>query len=127
MSRLGVVRREDEPTRRRTTDHPTRTLHGMTSPVPVEGPTSEPQMVDWTFAVSIGSLLAGEGPTATRAEADGAVAELRAGAARSTGLVRDFTGLDAPEGTAPVLVVDRPGWVRANAEGFKAATAPMMR
>ena len=84
-------------------------------------------MVDWAFAVSVGSMLAGEGPTATRAEADGVVAELRAGAARSTGLVRDYTGLDAPDGTAPVLVVDRPGWVRANAEGFKAATAPMMR
>jgi coenzyme F420 biosynthesis associated uncharacterized protein len=26
-----------------------------------------------------------------------------------------------------VLVVDRPGWVQANADGFKVATAPMMR
>ncbi len=84
-------------------------------------------MVDWRFAVALGSKLAGEGPVVTRAEADDAVAELRAGAARSTGLVRDFTGLDAPDGTAPVLVVDRPGWVQANAEGFQVATEPMMR
>ncbi|KAA1428505.1 zinc-dependent metalloprotease [Nocardioides antri] len=84
-------------------------------------------MVDWGLAVAIGSKLAGEGPTVTRAEAGSVVAELRADAVRSTGLVRDFTGLDAPDGTAPLLVVDRPGWVRANAEGFKVATGPMMR
>ncbi|KRB80316.1 coenzyme F420 biosynthesis-associated protein [Nocardioides sp. Root190] len=83
-------------------------------------------MVDWEFAIALGSRLAGEGPVVTRPEADDAVAELRAGANRSTGLVRDFTGLDAPDGTAPILVVDRPGWVRANAEGFAVATRPMM-
>jgi len=85
-----------------------------------------PQMIDWGLAVALGSRLAGEGPTVSRAEAAGAVAELRAGAHRSTGLVREFTGLDAPEGTAPILVVDRPGWVQANAEGFAAATRPMI-
>ncbi len=90
-------------------------------------PTSEPQMVDWGLAVALGSKLAGEGPAVTRDEADAVVAELRADANRSTGLVRDFTGLDAPDGTAPIVVVDRAGWVRANAEGFKVATAPMMR
>jgi coenzyme F420 biosynthesis associated uncharacterized protein len=86
-----------------------------------------PPMVDWSLAVSIGSMLAGEGPTVTRTEADDIVAELRADAERSTGLVHEFTGLSAPRGTAPVLVVDRPGWVQANADGFKVATAPMMR
>jgi coenzyme F420 biosynthesis associated uncharacterized protein len=86
-----------------------------------------PPMVDWSIAVSIGSMLAGEGPTVTRTEADDVVAELRADAERSTGLVHEFTGLSAPRGTAPVLVVDRPGWVQANADGFKIATAPMMR
>lgn len=85
-----------------------------------------PAVIDWRLAVSLGSKIAGEGPTVTRDEAAEVVAELRAGAARSTGLVRDFTGLDAPDGTAPVLVVDRPGWVRANAEGFAVATRPMV-
>lgn len=83
-------------------------------------------MVDWELAVALGSRLAGEGPVVSRSEADEAVAELRAGANRSTGLVREFTGLDAPDGTAPILVVDRPGWIRANAEGFAIATRPMM-
>ncbi|TWG90636.1 putative hydrolase/coenzyme F420 biosynthesis associated uncharacterized protein [Nocardioides sp. J9] len=85
-----------------------------------------PPMIDWGLAVALGSRIAGEGPVVTRAEADDAVAELRAGANRSTGLVRDFTGLDAPDGTAPILVVDRPGWVQANAEGFQVATQPMV-
>ena len=84
-------------------------------------------MVDWGLAIALGSRIAGDGPVVSRAEADAVVAELRADAARSTGLVRDFTGLDAPDGSAPVLVVDRPGWVRANAEGFRVATRPMMR
>ncbi len=99
----------------------------MTRPLPAARPTAEPQLVDWELAVSLGAKVAGEGPTTTREEADSVVDELRAGASRSTGLVRDFTGLDAADGTAPILVVDRPGWVRANAEGFQVATAPMMR
>ncbi|WP_225869060.1 MULTISPECIES: zinc-dependent metalloprotease [unclassified Nocardioides] len=93
----------------------------------MSAPASElPPMIDWGLAVSLGSRLAGDGPTVTRAEAGDAVAELRAGAHRSTGLVREFTGLDAPDGTAPILVVDRAGWVQANAEGFAVATRPMV-
>ncbi|GAB3761879.1 zinc-dependent metalloprotease [Nocardioides ginsengisegetis] len=83
-------------------------------------------MVDWDLAVSLGSRLAGEGPDVTRAEAERAVAELRAGADRSTGLVREFTGLVAAERTAPVLIVDRPGWVQANADGFATILAPVI-
>ncbi|MFN8195538.1 MAG: zinc-dependent metalloprotease [Nocardioidaceae bacterium] len=83
-------------------------------------------MIDWEVAVSIGSRIAGEGPPVGAAEAADAVAELRAGAERSTGLVREFTGLVAAERTAPVLVVDRPGWVRANAQGFATILEPVV-
>ncbi|GAA1798367.1 zinc-dependent metalloprotease [Nocardioides hankookensis] len=83
-------------------------------------------MVDWDLAVSIGSRLAGDGPTVTWSEAAEVVEELRAGADRSTGLVRDFTGLDAPANTAPVVVVDRAGWVQANADGFATVLAPIV-
>jgi coenzyme F420 biosynthesis associated uncharacterized protein len=83
-------------------------------------------MVDWDLAVSIGSRIAGEGPTITREEAAAVVAELRAGADRSTGLVREFTGLVADDRTAPVLVVDRPGWVQANADGFATILGPVL-
>ena len=65
------------------------------------------QMIDWDLAVGAAARLAGQGPTVSRTEADEVVAELRAGAARSTPLVREFTGLAAEAGTAPVLVVDR--------------------
>ncbi|MGA8847434.1 MAG: zinc-dependent metalloprotease, partial [Nocardioides sp.] len=83
-------------------------------------------MVDWDLAVRVGARLAGDGPVVGRAEASAAVAELRAGAERSTGLVRDFTGLVAADHDAPVLVVDRRGWVQANAEAFKHVMGPLI-
>jgi len=84
------------------------------------------KMVDWDFAVTLGARIAGDGPEVTAEDAAAAVAELRADAARSTGLVRDFTGLDAPDDTAPVLVVDRRGWVQANADGFARIIEPLV-
>ncbi len=84
------------------------------------------EMVDWELAVSIGSRLAGPGPEVSAGEAAAVVAELRTGADRATSYVRDFTGLDAGEGTAPVLVVDRPAWIRANTEGFATLLAPIV-
>ncbi|MEO5708633.1 MAG: zinc-dependent metalloprotease [Nocardioidaceae bacterium] len=88
-------------------------------------------MIDWDLAVSTASRLAGPGPVITRPDADAVVAELKADADRSTGLVRDFTGLEAtgPSGsgrTAPVLVVDRTGWVQANADGFADLMGPLV-
>jgi len=86
-------------------------------------------MVDWDLAVKVGSRIAGDGPEVTRAEADAVVAELRADAVRSTGLVRDFTGMvdaDPSAPPAPVVVVDRRGWVQANADGFATALAPVI-
>ncbi len=77
-----------------------------------------PPMVDWDLAVRVGSRLVGEGPHVSRAEAVAVVEELREGADRSTPLVREYTGLVATERTAPVLVVDRPGWIQANTDGF---------
>ena len=88
--------------------------------------TSAGEIVDWDFAVRIGAGLAGEGPMVSRTEGAAVVAELRADAARATGLVKEFTGLDAPADTAPVLVVDRAGWVQANADAFAHVIAPVI-
>src|SRR3954469_22525608 len=85
-----------------------------------------PAMVDWELAVRVGSKLAGDGPTIERDEAPAVVEELRDGANRSTGLVRDFTCLVAQDHSAPVLVVDRAGWVQANADAFATLLAPMV-
>jgi coenzyme F420 biosynthesis associated uncharacterized protein len=83
-------------------------------------------MIDWDLAVAAASRLAGPGPVITRPEADAVVAELRDGANRSTGLVRDYTGLVAHERTAPVLVVDRTGWIQANADSFAEVISPLV-
>lgn len=83
-------------------------------------------MIDWDLAVRVGSRLAGDGPVVSRVEATGVVEELRAGAEKSTPLVREFTGLFAEARTAPVLVVDRPGWIRANADGFATVIGPIV-
>ncbi len=83
-------------------------------------------MIDWDLAVSAAARIAGQGPVVSRAEGAEAVAELREGADRSTPLVREFTGLHAQAGTAPVLVVDRRGWIQANADGFKQVIAPVV-
>jgi coenzyme F420 biosynthesis associated uncharacterized protein len=84
------------------------------------------EMVDWELAISIGSRLAGAGPEVTAGEARATVAELRDCADRSTAYVRDFTGLDAGALTAPLLVVDRAAWIRANAEGFATLLTPVV-
>jgi coenzyme F420 biosynthesis associated uncharacterized protein len=83
-------------------------------------------MVDWDFAVNLGAKVAGDGPEVTARDAAAAVTELRDDADRSTGLVRDFTGLEARGNTAPVLVVDRRGWVQANADGFARILDPVV-
>ena len=83
-------------------------------------------MVDWELAISVASRLAGPGPEVSRSEADAVVAELREDAARSTALVREYTGLVAAEATAPLLVVDRPGWIRANTESFDLLLSPFV-
>jgi coenzyme F420 biosynthesis associated uncharacterized protein len=84
------------------------------------------QMVDWELAVSLGSRLAGAGPQVSAGYAAEVVDELRTGANRSTSYVREFTGLDAGALTAPVLVVDRAAWIRANAEGFAKLLTPII-
>ena len=83
-------------------------------------------MIDWDFAVAAAARMAGPGPDVSRGEADELVAELRAAATRSTGLVRDYTGLTAEAGSAPVLVVDRRGWIQANADSFATLIDPVV-
>src|SRR6476661_1547593 len=83
-------------------------------------------MVDWKLAVTAATKLAGPGPAVSRTEADEVVAELRDDAHRSTPLVREFTGLVSQDTSAPVLVVDRRGWVQANADGFDRLLSPVV-
>lgn len=84
-------------------------------------------MVDWDLAAGLGARVAGDGPQVDAAEAGRVVAELRAAADRSTPLVREVTGLDGGQGTAPVVIVDRARWVQANTEGFSTVVDPLIR
>jgi coenzyme F420 biosynthesis associated uncharacterized protein len=111
------------------TDHPPRTVVLMTRPG-ATGDSSDPgdysDMVDWDLAVSTARRLMRPSPEISRDEARTVVNDLRRGAAESEGYVRDFTGLVAQAATAPVLVIDRPGWVQANADGFKQIIRPLV-
>jgi coenzyme F420 biosynthesis associated uncharacterized protein len=104
----------------------------MSSPSPAEpldrddhgGPYAD--MVDWDLAVVTAQRLMRPSPEISPAEAQQVVAELRRDAAASEEHVRAFTGLHAASSTAPVLVVDRVGWVQANADGFRQILRPLV-
>ncbi len=84
-------------------------------------------MVDWDLAARIGAQVAGPGPQMSLP--GGRVGRRRAApgcAERSGPLVREFTGLTAEERTAPVLVVDRPGWIQANVDAFGTVFEPII-
>ena len=68
------------------------------------------------------------GPTITRAEAAAVVAELHEAAAdRRRPTSRASPACAPPGGPAPeVVVVDRPGWVQANADGLAALLDPLV-
>ncbi|MGH3498274.1 MAG: zinc-dependent metalloprotease [Nocardioidaceae bacterium] len=87
---------------------------------------AESGIVDWRFAVQTAARLVRPGPQIPRDEVDDVVDELRRGAALSENHVRDFTELHARSATAPVLVVDRRGWVQANADGFATLMDPLV-
>ena len=84
-------------------------------------------MVDWNLAVATATRLLRPGPEVTREEARAVVAELRRHAEASQEHVRGFTRLGTADGhDTPVLVVDRPGWVKANVAGFRELLRPLL-
>ncbi len=86
-------------------------------------------MVDWNLAVATATRFVRPGPDVSRDEARAVVTELRRHALASEEHVRSFTRM-IPDGTAardtPVLIVDRPGWVRANVAGFRELLKPLL-
>ncbi|EGX55736.1 hypothetical protein SZN_31324 [Streptomyces zinciresistens K42] len=84
-------------------------------------------MVDWNLAVATATRLVRPGPEVSRDEARAVVAELRRHARASEEHVRGFTRLGTEEThDTPVLVVDRPGWIRANVAGFRELLKPLL-
>jgi coenzyme F420 biosynthesis associated uncharacterized protein len=83
-------------------------------------------MVDWDLAVATGTRLVRPGPHISSAEAHEAVAQLRDYAAEAHEHVAGFTGLHASTDGASVAVIDRPGWIKANAAGFQTVLEPLI-
>jgi coenzyme F420 biosynthesis associated uncharacterized protein len=83
-------------------------------------------MVDWEVAMSTARRLVKPGPEISPSGAADVVADLRACATRAEAYVTEVTGLQAESATAPVLVVDRPGWIQANIDGFHHIITPLI-
>jgi coenzyme F420 biosynthesis associated uncharacterized protein len=82
-------------------------------------------MIDWNVATSTGVRWVRPGPQVTMAEARKVVAELRQLAAEVAEPVRELTGLPGAPDDGLVAVVDRPGWIRANVDGFRVVLDPL--
>jgi coenzyme F420 biosynthesis associated uncharacterized protein len=83
-------------------------------------------MIDWNVATSTGVRWARPGPQVGLAEARKVVAELRGLAAAVQEPVREVTGLPGSGDGGTVAVVDRPGWIRANVDGFRVVLDPLV-
>jgi coenzyme F420 biosynthesis associated uncharacterized protein len=83
-------------------------------------------MVDWDLAVATGTRLVKPGPQVSAAEAREVVAQLRDYAAQAHEHVAGYTGLNASTVGASVAVIDRPGWIEANASGFRTVLEPLV-
>ncbi len=84
-------------------------------------------MVDWSLASSAANRIVRPGPAISASGAAAVVADLRRCASRAEAYVQQVTGLTVAGGTAPVLVVDRPGWIQANLDAFRSVLAPLER
>ncbi|REF37022.1 putative hydrolase/coenzyme F420 biosynthesis associated uncharacterized protein [Thermasporomyces composti] len=96
---------------------------GMSETAAAQG--GDDVMVDWDVARATAFRLLRPGPDVTVEEAREAVAELREFATKAEEHVRAYTGLHAAGGRAPVLVVDRKGWVQANLDAFRGVLRPL--
>lgn len=83
-------------------------------------------MIDWNVAVQTGTRLVRPGPQVSQDEAREVVDELRELSRIAQGHVRAFTGMHGESDSAPATIVDRPGWIRANVDGFRVVLEPLM-
>src|SRR3954465_8129295 len=84
------------------------------------------QLVDRRVATATPTPPVPPGPRLPLDQAVATVEDLRALAAEADRHVRSFTLLDPPVDASAVVVVDRPGWIRSNVEGFRTLLDPML-
>jgi coenzyme F420 biosynthesis associated uncharacterized protein len=83
-------------------------------------------MIDWNVAVQTGTRLVRPGPQVSPGEARRVVSELRELSGVAQRHVREFTGMDGGLDPSPAKIVDRPGWIQANVDGFRVVLEPLM-
>ena len=84
-------------------------------------------MIDWQVATSTAVRWVRPGPQVSMADARKVVAELRQLADAVAEPVRELTGLPGSPDDGRVAVVDRPGWIRANVDGFRVVLDPLVQ
>ena len=102
-------------------------MNSVTAPASAGGNSTDEKPtaaspVDWALAAATGQRLVRRGPVIPMQEAEFAVHELRAITDTAEQHVRALTGLGADLPLRPSEVVDRPGWIRAAAQGLAALT-----
>jgi coenzyme F420 biosynthesis associated uncharacterized protein len=83
-------------------------------------------VIDWDVAVNTGVRLVRPGPQVDLSDARQAVVQLRELSTVAAGHVREFTGMNPLEPAEPAVIVDRPGWIRANVDGFRVVLEPVL-
>jgi coenzyme F420 biosynthesis associated uncharacterized protein len=89
------------------------------SPVPVD------LLVDWDLAARTAAVVGRPGPQIGPGQAAEVVAELRSAAEQASEHITRVSELAASPGPG-VLVVDRPGWAKANTTAFRTMLAPVV-
>ncbi len=99
-----------------------------TTVAPEASPTGgrRPGYVDYEFAKRTGRTLVKAGPQVSPAEASDIVGDLRRAAAEAVAPVAETSDLHAPDDAPAPLVVDRPGWISANVDSFRALLEPVV-
>jgi coenzyme F420 biosynthesis associated uncharacterized protein len=83
-------------------------------------------MIDWDVAISTGVRWVRPGPQVSLSEAKAVVVELHDLAATVAEPVQQVTGMFSAEEAGQIAVVDRPGWIRANIDGFRVVLDPLV-
>ncbi|ROZ62806.1 hydrolase [Kocuria soli] len=99
----------------------------MTTPHSTPG-TTDSGLIKWSFAAAVAARTTPAGPTPPARAMQEAVASMRHHAETSVDHVHRISGLEAARDLrdAPVVVVDRAGWAKANAATFAALLEPAM-
>lgn len=83
-------------------------------------------LIDWDVAARTARRFSPAPPRVSRASADEVVGSLYQSAARAASHVAELTHLAEPSVTAATRVVDRGGWIDANAGGMRNVVTPLV-